>query len=124
MEISTARELAWGCHTATLISESFEECLLDKYRAVARDLYDIFTRIGAWSTEASDQTFVDRLALVREATKVSHSILSTLERTNLTTGEDLINDADGFGARHADNSDTTHTRRSSHSTDRITADKR
>ena len=92
------RELAWGCHTTALIGKSFEKCLLDKYRAVARDLYDIFTRIGAWGTEASDQTFVDRLALVREATKVSHSILCTLKRTDFTTREDLINDADGFGA--------------------------
>ena len=98
MEVSTTCELAWSCHTTALIGESFEECLLDEYRAVARDLYDIFTRIGTWGTEASDQTFVDRLALVREATKVSHSILSTLERTDFTTGEDLINDADGFGA--------------------------
>ena len=98
MEISTTCELARRCHTTTLIGEGFEECLLDKGRAVARDLYDIFTRIGAWGTEASDQTFVDRLALVREATKVSHSILSTLERTDFTTGEDLINDTDGFRA--------------------------
>ena len=98
MEISTTRELTRGCHTTALIGEGFEECLLDEDRAVARDLYDIFTRVGAWSTEASDQTFVDRLTLVREATKVSHSILSTLKRTDFTTGEDLVNDADGFGA--------------------------
>ena len=124
MEVSPTRELARGCHTTALIGESFEECLLDKDRAVARDLYDIFARVGVWGTEASDQTFVDRLALVREATKVSHSILGTLKRTDFTTGEDLINDADGFGARHTDNSDTTHAGCSSHSTDRITADKR
>ena len=98
MRRSSSSFLAWSCHAAPLISESFEECLLNEYRAVARDLYDIFTRVGTWSTEASDQTFVDRLALVREATKVSHSILCTLKRTDFTTGEDLINDADGFGA--------------------------
>ena len=58
IEVGSSGILSWGSYTTAVVGESLEQGLLDIFRSVAGDLYDILTSVGAWGREAGDEDFV------------------------------------------------------------------